>query len=302
MRKRIVDWLKRNDPVYRLFGSPSERLGVSPTDGKKILVLGNCQARSMASCLEALSSEVTTKGVEIHQSGLELLFSKRDSALHAALTRYDHILLQPPYAPLVKDHFPDMADRVALFPALSFSAYHPDLVYIHVNSTKAFLFGPLGHYNSALAFWGFSNGLSVLETSDLFNAWTYEQLGYFDFWESSRQALLQQGDSANFSLARYLDKWSRTGSFMHSVNHPKLFVFADIAQEILARLGVPSVPAGAQYVMDEQAEGPVWPVYPELGERLGVEGHYYFKIQRGLSSPVRAVVMLNLSDFVAGSF
>src|ERR1700729_2739555 len=125
MRKRIVDWLKRNDPVYRVFGSPSERLGVSPTGGKKILVLGNCQARSVASCLEALSSEVTAKGVEIHQSGLELLFSKRDSALHAALTRYDHILLQPPYAPLVKDHFPDMAGRVALFPALSFSAYHP---------------------------------------------------------------------------------------------------------------------------------------------------------------------------------
>src|ERR1700733_1528606 len=281
MKKRIVDWLKRNDPVHRVFGPSSERLGASPTGGKKILVLGNCQARSVASCLEALSGDVTAQGVEIHQSGLEDLFSKRNSALHTALLRYDHILLQPPYAPLVTEHFPDLAARAGLFPALSFSAYHPDLVYIHVQSTNTFLFGPLGHYNSALAFWGFSNGLSVAGTTDLFNGWTYERLGYFEYWESSRQALLTQGDSANFPLARYLDKWSRAGSFMHSVNHPKLLVFADIAQEILTRLGVTTIPAAVQYIVDEQAEGPVWPIYPEVGERLGVEGHYCFKIERG---------------------
>jgi hypothetical protein len=302
MKKRIVDWLKRNDPVHRVFGPPSERPGLSPTGGKKILVLGNCQARSLASCLEALSSEVTAKGVEIHQSGLEELFSKRDSALHAALLRYDHILLQPPYALLVTDHFPDLAARARLFPALSFSAYHPDLVYIDVQSTKTFLFGPLGHYNSALAFWGFSNGLSVAATTDLFNGWTYERLGYFEFWESSRKALLMQGDSANFPLANYLDKWSRAGSFMHSVNHPKLLVFADIAQATLTRLGVPTTPAAAHYIVDEQAEGPVWPIYPEVGERLGVEGHYWFKIERGLFPAGRPVVMLSLRDFVAGSF
>jgi hypothetical protein len=302
MKKRIVDWLRRNDAVHRVFGPPSERVGASPTEGKKILVLGNCQARSVASCFEALSSEVTAKGVEIHQSGLEELFSKRDFALHAALLRFDHILLQPPYAPLLADHFPDLAARVRLFPALSFSAYHPDLVYIHVQSTKAFLFGPLGHYNSALAFWGFSNGLSVAGTTDLFKGWAYERLGYFEYWESSRQALLTQGDSANFPLASYLDKWSRAGSFMHSVNHPKLLVFADIAQEILTRLGIPTIPAAVQYIVDEQAEGPVWPIYPEVGERLGVEGHYCFKIERGLCPPGRPVVMLNLRDFVAGSF
>ena len=302
MKKLITDWVNRNDPMHRAFGRPGVPVG-PPFDAKKrILVLGNCQARSLAVCLQGLSGEVYARGIELHLSGLEDRFTQRDPKLHAALSWYDCILAQPPYMPMIRDSFPDLFGKVQLFPALSFSAYHPDLVYIQVNSTHTYLLGPLGHYNSAIAFWGFSNGLSVAETVELFNAWTYEALGYFDFWQSSRQALLTQGECADFPLASYLDKWARTGSFMHSVNHPKLFVVADIAKEILTRLGLASIPAAVQYLQDEQADGPVWPIFPEVGQRLGIEGHYYFKIQRGLFPAGRPVVMLNLSEFVEGSF
>ena len=199
MKKRIVDWIKRNDPIHKAFRRPDESVRLSVAIRKSILVLGNCQAHSLAECLKGLNGEVYAKGIELHLSGLEARFKQRDPELHAALSWYDCILVQPPYVPMISDYFPDLFARVQLFPALSFSAYHPDLVYLHVNSTKTFMLGPLGHYNSAIAFWGFSNGLSAAETVELFNGWTYETLGYFDFWQSSRQALLAQGESANLS-------------------------------------------------------------------------------------------------------
>jgi hypothetical protein len=185
---------------------------------------------------------------------------------------------------------------------LSFSAFHPDLVYIQVKRSKSFMLGPLGHYNSAIAFWGFSHGLAISETVELFNGRNYEALGYFDFWQSSKQALLVQGETANFPLANHLDKWSRTGCFMHSVNHPLLFTIADIAKEILSNLGLPAVAEAAQYLPDESGDGPVWPVFPEIGERLGISGHYFFKVERGLRPADRPVGMLNLAEFVKASF
>jgi hypothetical protein len=302
MKKRVADWNRRRHPIHKAFGPPHNP-GAAPSGNRKaILVLGNCQARSMAACLQALNRDVVAKGVELELTGFADRFARRDRKLHWVLSQYDHILVQPSLAPLIRDYFPDLFVRVLLYPALNFSAYHPDLVYIHVKSTESYMFGPLGHYNSAIAFWGFTNGLSVAETVELFNGWTYEALGYFDFWQSSRQALLSHGEAADFSLASYLDTWSRDGCFMHSINHPMLFVLADIAKEILSRLGLPTIPAAIQYLPDDQADGPVWPIYPEVGERLGIEGHYHFKMQRGLYPADRPVVMLNLEEFVTASF
>jgi hypothetical protein len=218
------------------------------------------------------------------------------------LSQYDCILVQPFVASLIKNNFPDLFTKVRLFPVLNFSAYHPDLVYIRVDSAKDFLHGPLGHYNSAIAFWGFLHGLSIANAIALFNEGTYEALGYFDFWQTSRQALIDEGAITNFPLGRYLDSWSRVGCFMHSVNHPRLFVFADVAKELLTRLGLPIITGATNYLSDEFADGPVWPVFPEIAARLGIEGRYYFKIGRGLCPIDRPVAMLDLREFVESSF
>ena len=89
---------------------------------------------------------------------------------------------------------------------------------------------------------------------------------------------------------------------MHSINHPKLFVLADLARVLLEREGIESLPDVEQYVDDQLAEGPVWPVYPEVGQRLGVAGHYLFKRARALCSDAQPVLMLGLKDFVQESF
>jgi hypothetical protein len=269
---------------------------------KNVIVLGNCQARPLAGCLQALCADVTARAVEIPFTSLAQKFAQRDPQLHADLSAYDSILVQASFAPLIRDNFPDLAGKVRLFPVLVFSAYHPDLVYIRVSSTNSHLRGPLGEYNSALAFWGFTQGLCAADTVALFNDRTYEALGYFDFWNTARQSLLSEGVMAHLPLDGHLDRWSRAGCFMHSINHPKLFAVADIAKELLTQMGLASIPGAAEYLADEHADGPVWPVYPEIAERLGVDGHYYFKMEKGRCPDERPVVALKLREFVEGSF
>jgi hypothetical protein len=306
----MFDWLrfKRRRPAVDSLGLPilqeAEELPPWRRDGpqKNIIVLGNCQARPLAACLQALSADVTARAVEIPFTSLAQKFAQRDPALHSDLSDYDSILVQASFAPMIRDNFPDLADKVRLFPVLVFSAYHPDLVYIQVSSTNSHLRGPLGEYNSALAFWGFTHGLSVADTIALFNDRTFEALGYFDFWSTARQSLLNEGEMAQLPLGGYLDRWSRAGCFMHSINHPKLFALADIAQELLTQMGLASTPGAAEYLADEHADGPVWPVYPEIARRLGVDGHYYFKMEKGRCPEDRPVVALNLREFVEGSF
>jgi hypothetical protein len=308
MRRRILDWISplRRRPTKEVFGGtevPELPMATPGTGKKNIIVLGNCLARPLASCLQALSGDVASKGVELSPtSAIKERFAQRDPKLHLQLSQYDCILMQPIFAPLIRDNFPDLFVKVKFFPVLFFPAYHPDLVYIEVTSTNSYLRGPLGQYNSALAFWGFKKGLSVAETISLFNARTYDALGYFDFWHTSREVQLSEGTQADFPLDNYLDKWSRTGCFMHSINHPMLFVVADVAADMLTKLELPSIRGAAEYLVDELADGPVWPVYPEIAERLGVDGHYFFKVERGLCPADRPVVMLSLRDFVEGSF
>ncbi|HWS66626.1 MAG TPA: GSCFA domain-containing protein [Steroidobacteraceae bacterium] len=301
MPLKISNWFARS-PLLESFELPAWAVAKPSSETKKFLVLGNCQARSMGECLQALSRRVTARGVEIKLPDMVEEFARKNDRFHSILSQYDFILTQPSYAPLIKTHFPNLSTQVELFPAVSFSAYHPDLVYIKVRSTNSYLCGPLGHYNSAIAFWGFSHGLDPKETLELFNSHTYEALGYFRFWKSSRQALIEQGKDANVSLAEYLDKWSSAGCFMHSINHPMLHVIADIAENVLDRVEIRSAKMGSFYLADEQADGPVWPVFPEIAAQLGVSGSYNFKVEKGVSLPERPVMMLDLREFIEASF
>jgi hypothetical protein len=298
---KIANWFAKS-PFLEMFELPQRAVAKRSPETKAFLVLGNCQARSMGECLQALSRRVIAKSVEIKLPGMAEEFARNNDRFHSILSQYDVILTQPSYAPLIKTHFPNLPAQVELFPAVSFSAYHPDLVYIKLRSTDSYLRGPLGHYNSAIAFWGFSHGLSPRETLELFNSRSYEALGYFRYWNSSRQALIEQGKDANISLAEFLDKWSSAGCFMHSVNHPMLHVIADIGENVLSRVGIQSVKEASYYLADEQADGPVWPVFPEIAARLGVSGSYNFKVEKGSSLPERPVMMLDLREFIEASF
>ena len=86
------------------------------------------------------------------------------------------------------------------------------------------------------------------------------------------------------------------------MNHPKLFPLADIARGLLERDAVETLSGVEEFVEDEMNFETVWPVYPEIAERMGVVGHYAFK--RPTDSTLRGmpVQMMTLAQFVEESF
>jgi hypothetical protein len=271
------------------------------TGQKSFIVLGNCQSRPLASSLQALCPSATFTPVELTAAAMER-FAAGDKRILRSLCEYDAIFAQVPA--IVTRTFPDLTAKVVRIPFVTFAAYHPDLVYINTvrEGAKQYLFGPMGQYHSAITLWAYLHGKSTAETLTLFNAATYEALGYFDFWQTSRNGVLHEGEAAGMLLHANIDRWARRGCFMHSVNHPKIDVFIDIAQELLRKLELPCLPNAAQYLIDEFAEGAVWPIYPEIGQNLGIDGDYYFKIEKRRAPPGRPVVLLDLRNFIELSF
>lgn len=90
---------------------------------------------------------------------------------------------------------------------------------------------PVGDYRSALAFLCYSVGLNAAQTVARFNERVFARLGYFanSLWTISERNLLDSGRNTGLPVERYFRSWVRRGCFMYSVNHPKLFVLADLA-------------------------------------------------------------------------
>jgi hypothetical protein len=179
---------------------------------------------------------------------------------------------------------------------VEFNAFHPDCVYIWRRGPREALQSPIGDYHSAIVFFGWSLGLTVSQIVSLFDAGIFERLGYFCFWDVSEEMLLKQCRTIEFPIDRIYRAWLRRGSFMHSVNHPRLFVMADVARVLLGLVGAPAATANVEdYLPDEGLCKPVWPIYPEIGDPMGLGGAYYFKGGTRMGDPIP---LLTLSKFV----
>lgn len=195
----------------------------------------------------------------------------------------------------------ELNQRVIFVPAFEFAGFHPDCTYILTADGKA-LQTPLTDYNSIIAAAGYLAGVSPARLPALYNAYTFAKLGYFDLPAASKLATLEQFSRHGLDIAPLFDAWERRGSFMHSVNHPKIWVLVDIARLVCEQhdLGrIEDVPY-AELLFDELANGPVYPVFPEIARRLEVPGgSRYFKTMPTPSAPRER--LLHLRDFVAAS-
>lgn len=269
----------------------------------KVTIFGNCQAYGIAKLMQAMTGDVIATAVESTSSVIaELRSGQLDAA--AMITGSDIIFVQEIGAVLnlIRERFPADFHKVRQFPCVNFSAYHPDLVYVTSSKQSGWLQGPLGDYQSAIALCGWLEGLSAKETVSLFRGEVFDALGYYDYWDTSAKILVEAGKRTAFDISDLLEQWQRTGCWLHSVNHPKLFVLADVARRLLGREGIATLPGVEGYVVDGFISGPAWPVYPEIGKRLGVSGNYYFKRLEGLCPPEKPVLMLGLEDFVSESY
>lgn len=197
---------------------------------------------------------------------------------------------------------PDRAGKIQRVPHTRASAFHPDILGFTIDGER--IVGPMKTSHSALVVQGYLNGLSEQETRSLFNARVFAHLKYFDrdradlAWAQRQQAL------CDWPVVDMTEKWRRQGCFLLTPNHPKLEVLSDIAvtfarkNDLKVRYENP-----AELLQDHTARNEIWPVYPEIAERLGIKGGYYFKL------PVTALEQRNnihpfidLEEFIARSY
>jgi Polysaccharide biosynthesis enzyme WcbI len=170
-----------------------------------------------------------------------------------------------------------------ILPSVLFSAFHPDIVFatrIDADRRKQgdCLQSPLGDYQSALVIYGYLRGLTAEKTIALFTQDIYNVLGYTNMWVEAESFLVSEWHRHGWSIENFFMHWARRGIFMHSSNHPKLYVLADIARMILGRAQVAFEDyAVEESLIDALLTSAIWPVYPPIADAYGVHGSMIFR-------------------------
>lgn len=235
---------------------------------KSWLMIFNCQGYGLSNCLELLCPEIK---VQFYTADA---YRQQSGTINANLDHYDRIVITPD---LEKSTGIDLQNRdnVLRIPPLLFYGFHPDLCWLFHNGN--FLKGPTGGYHSAITYASFQAGLDERQTLELFNDNTYERLGYYNEWDRERGRLLELYRGLGLDLSRHFIEWSRKGLFMYTSNHPTIICLRDLAKSILSQTGSRILDTDL-LPPDNLANGQTFPVYPEIGSRLGVRGNYLFKL------------------------
>lgn len=264
-------------------------------DGPRIAVVGNCQARGV----------VRSLGILLPDARVTLFPASLPGKARRGLRGYDHVFAQP-----LAGQAPDAGGRDAPlglpgarpFPAIVFSAFHPDMIYVGdlgAKAESALVPSPLHSYHSAIVLFGYLRGLSAERIAGLFREDTFAFLGYLDTWPLAVDDLAASSKAVGFDLSAEIPRWSRRGAFMHTINHPKLFVLADIAARLAREAGLaPATLSVEAYLTDDLLNDAIWPIYPPVADAYGLHGSYLFK-RRSTAGAVPS--LLDLDGFVAES-
>jgi hypothetical protein len=265
--------------------APTPLQGEAGPPSRRWLMVYNCTHVGLQNCLGLFNPG-------LHVDALDFgAFEKRFDEFAPKLEHYDRIITAPHFASNACIDFTQVAP-VTRLPLTAFEAYHPDLCYMTVDGDV--LRGPLFDYHSKIVTAAWLEGLPVSVVRGLFNGAHYERFGFLGIWDTCKSVYLGSYAEAGVDLAPRFPGWTREGAFMHSVNHPSIRVVADIARALLAQDGL--VARETDFLPhDNLKNAPVWPVYPEIAETLGVRGSLLFKIHN-------AYRFLELDEFIAASY
>lgn len=179
--------------------------------------------------------------------------------------------------PLCSEVLHEAVRRLTILPPFAFGGFHPDMIYVH--TAQGYLDGFTHHYHSRIALAGFLAGRSVRETAALYNALVMGRGGYFSAFAQERHLICQLFERFSLELAPLFERWTARGRFMHSINHPMPWCYADVALLLLRYAGLVSHDAVVDSAMipDGLALHPTHPVLPPLAHRLGIEPETHFK-------------------------
>ena len=249
--------------------------------GPRIAIIGNCQSFGVAYAMKVLDPSATVDHFSMIARARSTmgLFVK-------TLETYDYVLSHDFLDGHVRgggsEELCKRLPKTMIFPAITFAAFHPDLVYIHdLSRMHGFVCGPIGPYHSAIALFAYRKGLSVEMANALFNENVFDALGYFDMWnDASRELLDATRDRYGLDLSAELMNWSRRGVFMYSTVHPMSFVLFDLSKKLFEKVGLkPRTVNFNYYAIHDLARSEIFPIYPSIAKRYGAQGGYMFKLQ-----------------------
>lgn len=239
--------------------------GVS--SGPVVLVALNCIAPGVAAALAA--------GWQVREAMPVVAGTVSDEALHAQLAPHAHradLWFTTPGNRVAQDLFAAQSRpgvRLFRLPLLQFNAFHPDVCSVRNRRTQRLSTLP---YNSAIAVWGYANGLTVDATAALFQRRSYEALGYLRAWPAAVEALQQAFADSDLApdFGAWLQNVQRSGCFMHTPDHPRADAVAHLAQLAAQQAGLPALASPVPGELADGLNGVIWPVYPEIAQELGL--------------------------------
>jgi hypothetical protein len=260
-------------------------IGETSRPARRWLLIYNCQATGLANSLTLLGRNISIEHWDV------LARAERQADFGDRLDDFDQIIVAPR---VEQEASLGLSERSNVWrvPHLLFSGYHPDLCYLLSGGRP--LPSPLTHYHSVIAYAAFASGLSETGAMACFTEANFADLGYFDQWEIARDELVSSYQAFDLDIRHAFVRWSRRGPFMHTVNHPGISALRDIAELILRR-AEEEVTDTDIVPHDNLVNGPIFPVYPEIGMKVGVRGSYTFKRGGGYSC-------ISLEQFVRESF
>lgn len=260
----------------------------------KAIVIGNCQADSIASCMRLLSP--TTNVLALTFNHFPFYDSSPEKILEA-VAKADFVISQEfeagSFGRLTSRDIEHAARRFSLCPNITFGGFHPDIVYVSRGDGSAYS-SPMDSYHSALILYGFSQGYSAEQIASLFCESSFRAVSYFAAWGLARAALLENPARHGLDIDNLFRHWMRTGCFMHTTNHPKIAVLADVAKALLQKLELPSRDLDCTNYMTDVYMSTVWALYPELATPLGLKGSYMFKRLTSVAQLVNPIEEVDL--------
>ena len=260
--------------------------------------MGNCHVHQIA---EAFTIATDLKSSVVRDPG----DIKNGSVLYAdtlqKVQRSERIAVLSTFKDIFISAFPDAKEKIFVIPHIISWSFHPDIIEFLVDGKR--FQTAMGVSNSALVLYSYIKQLTEEEAKTLFDRDIYSELGYKSKWKKDIAWARRQEELTTWPVVEFYKRWREAGSFVHTPNHPKLSVLADIAIEFARRCEyVVKIENPTDFMLDKGSRSAIWPVYPGLLEN-GSMGDIFFKIDE--TSDLYKETgkrTLSLNDFISYSY
>jgi len=199
-----------------------------------IVIVGNCQARPIASILPLLNNNINITATAI----VHLLTDKYEEQYIPFFDEADFIVTQQ-----IADNYPcefvrtnllksKYSNKIITIINLYYSGYNPDLMYIR-DTSQGTLKSPLGEYHNKTIYEAWKAGKSVKDALSLYNDYDYNKNKYTNIARNSLLELKNREKNSDISITDFIEEEQKHQRLFFVFNHPSLSLLIEMVRKIL---------------------------------------------------------------------